>query len=209
VSHQGHSKGLSRMTRKCPVRFLGEEAVVTPPPYPATMSGSIRAWLTAPRRRCTLGRRLGDRPGETAPPRSAFPPGLLPRRRPAARRPLPQSGWCGRMETSFQGPVVHLIFADPWSRTWGQPHIAPVRASSFHLLDESCYVRATAGHQPGQPGRRDRRYTRPDQPVAQASARRPGRGLGPQRGAPGGGAGQGAGRICLETTSHREGTFDA
>ena len=23
------------MTRKCPVRFLGEEAVVTPPPYPA------------------------------------------------------------------------------------------------------------------------------------------------------------------------------
>jgi len=26
------------------------------------------------------------------------------------------------MEVSFQVPVVHLIFADPWSRTWGQPH---------------------------------------------------------------------------------------
>jgi len=26
--------GLSRMTRKCHVRFLGEGAAVTPPPYP-------------------------------------------------------------------------------------------------------------------------------------------------------------------------------
>jgi hypothetical protein len=28
------AQGLSRMSRKAPVRFLGEGAVVTPPPYP-------------------------------------------------------------------------------------------------------------------------------------------------------------------------------
>src|SRR5260370_19715489 len=69
VSGKGHWKGLSCLKRKFPEQFLGEGAMVTPPPYPTDGTGSARI----PRQPSTLQLYPEMKSGSDAPLQRAAP----------------------------------------------------------------------------------------------------------------------------------------